>query len=290
MDTISAVTVDPGNLDQLRAWDGDEGAYWAANADAFERGIAGFDPPFLDAAAISPADRVLDVGCGTGSTSRAAARRAPAVSVLGVDLSSAMLAVARRKAEQERLSNVDFLQADAQIHPFDAASFDVAISRTAAMFFADRVAALANIGRALTPGGRLVLLAWQPPQRNEWFLEVTGALACGRQLPPPPPEAPHPFSLADPAVVREVVSAAGYTDITIDGLDGVMDLGPDPRGAYDLMLGLLGWMLEGLDADGRRHALSALRRTIDAHTGQDGVRFAAAVCLIAARRPATPPQ
>src|SRR4051812_14359467 len=85
--------VHPGNLEQLRAWDGEEGAFWAANADIFEQAVAGFDPAFLDAAGIGRTDRVLDIGCGTGSTTRAAARRATAGSALGVDLSSAMLAL-----------------------------------------------------------------------------------------------------------------------------------------------------------------------------------------------------
>ena len=81
----------------MRAWDGDEGAYWAANADPFERSIADFDPAFLDAAGVGRTDRVLDVGCGTGGTTIAAARLAPEGSALGVDLSAAMLAVARRR-------------------------------------------------------------------------------------------------------------------------------------------------------------------------------------------------
>ncbi|MGY1780641.1 class I SAM-dependent methyltransferase [Geodermatophilus sp. SYSU D01036] len=288
MITTSTFPVHPGNLEQLRAWDGEEGAYWAAHADAFDRAVAGFDAALFDAAAIGPADRVLDVGCGTGGTTRAAARRAPAGAVLGVDLSAAMLAVARRRAAEEGLSHVDFVQVDAQVHPFPPRTFDVAISRTAAMFFADRVAALANVGRALVPGGRLSLLVWQPPERNEWFLELTGALAAGRQLPTPPPDAPHPFTLADPAVAREVVSAAGYTDITVEGIDGVMDLGGDRPGAHDFVLGLLGWMLEGLDRDARDRAVGVLRRSVDAHSGPDGVRFGAAVWLLAARRTGTP--
>src|SRR4051794_5364364 len=121
--------VHPGNVEQLRAWDGAEGAFWAANADLFERAIAGFDPALLDAAGIGPRDRVLDVGCGTGSPTRAAARRASSGFVLGVALSSAMLAIARRKVDEEGLPNVELMQADAQIHPLESASFDVAISR-----------------------------------------------------------------------------------------------------------------------------------------------------------------
>ena len=276
--------VHPGNLEQLRAWDGDEGAFWAANADTFERSIADFDPAFLDAGGVGRTDRVLDVGCGTGGTTIAAARLAPEGSALGVDLSTAMLAVARRTAEEEGLTNVEFLQADAQVHPFAPGAFDVAISRTAAMFFADRVAALANIAAALRPRGRLVLLVWQPPDRNEWFTGLTGALAAGRQLPPPPADAPHPFTLADPSVAARTVTAAGFTGVAVAGLDGVMALGPDADRAYDFALGLLGWMLTGLDDAARRRAEHALRRTIDAHAGPDGVRFGAATWLITADR------
>ena len=122
-----------------------------------------------------------------------------------------MLGYARRQAVEEGVTNASFEQADAQIHPFPAESFDVAISRTGAMFFGDLIAAFANIGRALVPGGRLVLVAWQPLATNEWIREISGALACGRDLPAPPPDAPGPFSLSDPDQVRSILMAAGFT-------------------------------------------------------------------------------
>jgi SAM-dependent methyltransferase len=280
------VLVDPGNLAQLRAWDGEEGAYWAAHADTFELSVADYDQAIFDAAAITPSERVLDIGCGTGGTALEAARRAHRGSVLGVDLCSAMLTVARGLAEAQSLHNVSFLQADAQIHPYPRASFDVAIGRTSAMFFADRVAALANVRRALTAGGRLVLLVWQPPQRNEWFLELTGAMAAGRTLPTPPPDAPHPFALADPAVARDVLSTAGYAEVAVRGLERTMNLGSHPQEAYEWALGLLAWMLDGLDDETRHRAQEALHRTIDTHHGADGVRFGSATWLLTARNPA----
>ena len=135
---------------------------------------------------------MLDVGCGTGQTTRDAARAASAGSALGVDLSSRMLDHARRRATEEGVTNVTFAQADAQIHPFEPGAYDVAISRTAAMFFGDHVAAFSNIGRALRSGGRLVLVTWQPLPGNEWIREISGALAAGRDLPAPPPDAPAP--------------------------------------------------------------------------------------------------
>ena len=189
------VLVDPDNAEQLAAWNGTEGAYWAEHAEHFDRAIAGHDRPFQQAAAIQPSDRVLDVGCGNGQNTRDAARIARAGSALGVDLSAAMLDYARRVAEAEGLTNVSFLQADAQIHPFEPAGFDVAICRTSAMFFADHIAALANVARALRAGGRLVLLTWQPLSGNEWLEKIARAFAAGREPRIPPPGI-GPFALS----------------------------------------------------------------------------------------------
>ena len=202
MSATNSVHVDPSNAEQLRAWDGEEGAYWADKAEYFERALAAYHDPFFAAAAVGVADRILDVGCGTGLTTRDAARSATSGSALGVDLSSRMIEHARSRAVAEGIGNVSYEQVDAQIHPFEPRTFDVAISQTGAMFFGDLTAAFVNVGRALKPGGRLVLLSWQPPANNAWVRELTGALAAGRDLPAPPPDAPGPFSLDDPERVR----------------------------------------------------------------------------------------
>ena len=196
-----------------------------------------------------------------------------------------MLAVARRRAHDAGLGNVEFLQADAQVHAFDEGPIDLALSRTAVMFFSDRVAALANVRRALRPGGRLVLLVWQGPERNDWFLELTGALAVGRPLPAPPPSAPHPFAMADPAATRGDLLEAGYTGVDVVGLERPMFLGQDPQSAHAFALALLGWMLDGLDPDGQGRARDALRATVDAHTGPDGVTFGSAAWLVTGSAP-----
>lgn len=280
MTTTGRVPVDPDNAEQLQAWDGAEGAYWAAHADHFERALTAHQDTFFGAAAIGRGDQVLDVGCGTGGTTRQAARLAPAGAVLGVDLSAAMLDVARRRAAADGLTNADFEQADAQIHPFEVSAFDVVIGQTSAMFFGDRVAGLANVGRALRPGGRVALLTWQSVDANEWFREIAGALAVGRDLPAPPPEAPSPFSLADPDVVRAVMWAAGYGDVSVESTIAPMWFGEDADDAYGLVSGLMGWMLEGLEADGRARALEDLRATIAAHETPDGVLYESATWTI----------
>ena len=285
MTATNAVPVDSSNVEQLRAWDGDEGEYWADNAEYFDRSVAAYHERLLAAAAIGERDHVLDVGCGTGQTTRDAARAASAGSALGVDLSSRMLDYARRRAAEEGVTNVTFAQADAQIHPFEPGAYDVAISRTAAMFFGDHAAAFSNIGRALRPGGRLVLVTWQPLAGNEWIREISGALAAGRDLPAPPPDAPGPFALSDPDRVRALLTSAGFADVELDGTTAGMWFGNDADDAHRFVLGLMGWMLEGLDDAGRARAIDALHATMAAHETPDGVLFESAAWTIQATRP-----
>lgn len=284
MATTSAVPIDSTNAAQLNAWDGDEGGYWADNAEYFDRSVAAYHERLMATAAIREPDRILDVGCGTGQTTRDAARAASAGAALGVDLSSRMLDYARRRATEEGVTNATFTQADAQIHPFAPEGYDVAISRTAAMFFGDHVAAFTNIGRALRPSGRLILVTWQALPHQEWMREISTALAAGRDLPTPPPNA-GPFALSDPDRIRTLLTSAGFTDVELDGADCPMWFGNDADQAHRMMLGLMGWMLEGLDEDGRARASDALHDTMAAHETPDGVLFESATWITQATRP-----
>ncbi|WP_028938264.1 class I SAM-dependent methyltransferase [Pseudonocardia spinosispora] len=280
------LAVHDSNVEQRDWWDGRTGEYWAANADRYNEGLAGYHGSLLDAAAVEPADTVLDIGCGNGLTTRDAARRASSGSVLGVDLSSPMLALARRLTERERLGNVTYEQGDAQVHPFAAERFDVALSRCGSMFFGDPPAAFGNIARALRPGGRLVLLTWQSPEHNEWQRTFRPIAAAGRDLPVPPPGAPGPNSLSDPDVVHGLLGSAGFDDIRLTDLRAPMYFGPDPDDACRFISGQLAFLLDDLDPDTKAGALAALRADMAAHhTATDGVRYDSATWLIEAHRP-----
>jgi SAM-dependent methyltransferase len=278
--TLNRAQVDPSNVEQARAWDGDEGTYWAANAERFDALLAAYRNPLLQTAAIGSAEQVLDIGCGTGQTSRDAARAAASGAVLGIDLSSQMIDLARRLAVADGIANARFVQGDAQVYAFEPEAFDIAISRAGATFFGDPVAAFRNIAGALRSGGRLTLLASQALQHNEWLIETFGALAGGRDVPTPPAEAPGPFAFADPDRVHAILGTAGFHDIRVNSLSAPMYLGTDASDACDFVLGLFGWLVNRLDEGGRARALDALRATLTAHQTDQGVAYDSSVWIV----------
>lgn len=284
MTATHALSVAPTNTAQAQAWNGPEGRFWAAHASAFEEVHAGYDAALFDVAAVEGADQVLDVGCGTGSTTRTAARLAQRGDATGVDLSADMTDVARYRAAAEGLTNIRFVQADAQVHPFPTGSVDVVLSRTGAMFFGDPVAAFGNLARALRPGGRLALLVWQSPEHNSWFSLISTTLLAGRPRPTPPEGAPGPFSLSRPERTRELLVSTGFTDPVVTGVTAPMLFGPDADAALELVLGTAGWLLDGLDADARARAVDQLRDALAAHRTPRGVELDSAAWLVAARR------
>ena len=274
------------NVEAAAAWNGEEGERWTEDADRYDRASWRHWQHLVDAGVISPTDAVLDVGCGTGKSTRDAGRltRGP---VVGIDLSAPMLELARERTEADGLDHVAYVQGDAQVHPFEEHAFDLAMSSFGAMFFGDPVAAFTNIGRGLRPGGRVGLLAWRELPRNEWLMALRGALAAGRELPVPPPDAPTPFSLADPHRVRGILGAAGFDDVDFDPIDQPIEFGSDANDAFAFMqtMGIVRGLTHDLDDDARAQAIDELHQTVVAHTTADGVLFGTSAWLITARRP-----
>jgi ubiquinone/menaquinone biosynthesis C-methylase UbiE len=224
-------------------------------------------------------DHVLDVGCGTGQTTRQAAREATAGSALGVDLSAPMIDRARELAQAEGLGNVSFQLADAEVHRFPPEQFDLAISRFGTMFFDDPAAAFANIGRALHPAGRLVMMVWQDHERNEWAVAIHESLEGAG-------ESVAPFSLADPATVEGVLDAAGFAEVSFTDVHEPVYYGPDVAVALDWVRGFTCTddALKRLDPAGAEDALQRLRETLAAHAGRDGIWYDSRAWIVTARR------
>jgi len=221
---------------------------------------------------IGAGDHVLDIGCGLGQTTRDAARMAGDGSVLGVDVSAAMIERARELTRAEGLGNVEYQCGDAQVHPFPPQRFDVVISRFGTMFFTNPVAAFANIRRALRPAGRLVMMVWQAHARNAWAVTIQSALR-GAATASSEPADTGAFSLGDPGTVERILGATGFAGIAFAEVQRPVYYGPDAAAALDFVLGFsnVREALEGMEPASAQHGLDRLRDAMAAHQRPDGV-------------------
>jgi SAM-dependent methyltransferase len=259
---------------------------WAEVREPLERQLAPLGRRALAALAPRPGESVLDIGCGGGETALELARAvAPDGTVMGIDLSAAVLAFARATAKG--CARVRFVQADAAVFPFEPASFDAAFSRFGVMFFADPTVAFINIRRSLRPNGRLAFVCWRALEENA--LDFLPLQAASAHLPPQSahdPDAPGPFAFAKAERVRGILQSAGFAEIEIAAHDERVGSGDlDTMLAVCSRVGALGKILRE-SPELRSAALPAVRAALAAHDGPDGVKLNAATWIVTARAPA----
>jgi len=230
-------------------------------------------------------DCVLDVGCGAGQTTRDAARIASEGRALGVDSSEQMIERARSLTRAEGLRNVTYECGDAQRHPFAPGRFDVAISRFGTMFFADPVAAFANIRRALRPAGRLVMMVWQNRDRNEWAVSIQRTLLGDEAASAGALAGSQAFSLGDPRAVEQILGTAGFGGIAFDEVREPVYYGPDVDAALDFVsqFASVQGIVASLPVGDRECALHRLRELLAGHRAHDGVWFESRAWIVTAR-------
>ena len=277
---------DAPNAAQAEYWNTGAGPTWASLQEKLDRQLAPLGRQAMAALALRAGDRILDIGCGSGDTTLDLARRvSPGGHVTGVDISRTLLHVAERRALGA--GDVAFVEGDAQVYPFEPASFDGVFSRFGVMFFADPVAAFVNLSRALKPAGRLAFVCWRAAMENPVLVAPMMAAAQHLPTPPPPPEpgAPGPFAFADADRVRGILQAAGFTDISVapfelpiggGGLEDTLELA--------LKIGPLGSMLRE-NPDKREVVIDAVRTLLAQHQGPDGVKLPSASWIVTARNP-----
>jgi SAM-dependent methyltransferase len=228
-------------------------------------------------------DQVLDIGCGAGKTTRQAARAARGGSAFGIDVSAAAIERARSLARDEAIHNATFTCGDAQVHRFPNDHFDLAISRFGTMFFDDANAAFLNISSALRPAGRLVMMVWQPAERNEWDAAIRQALGEA-QVSADAHTGSEAFSLADPPSVTELLRSAGLVDVTFTDIREPVYYGPDVTAALDWITGFTSTSeaLDGLDTAETADALGRLREMLTNHLTDTGVWFDSRAWIVTA--------
>jgi SAM-dependent methyltransferase len=273
----------PGNAEQVERWNGDSAQKWIANRERHRLAHQRLVPHLFAAAAISPGDHVLDVGCGCGETTITAAAAAPGGSALGLDLSAPMLEVARQLAAKAGVGNARFEQGDAQVYPLAPDRYDVVISKFGVMFFDDPAAAFANIAAAVRQGGRLAFLCWQDDDHNEMFGIPLRAFAECAQLPDPARDG----LFKDPRQVTELLSGAGWTDVRTEAINEQAWLGADVADVmrYIRRIRVVENLITELADDAlAERALACAAEQYAARLRPDGVWIDAGVWLVTARR------
>jgi SAM-dependent methyltransferase len=279
--TEMAETGPVANAAQARRWNGESGQYWITHRERHLFEHKNLVPHLFDAAAISPGERVLDVGCGCGATTISAARSAG--SAVGLDLSGPMLNEARRLAARAGVANAGFVRGDAQVCPLRSRSCDLIISSFGVMFFDDPAAAFGRLAATLRQRGRLAFLCWQHDMRNEVFAIPLRAFSA---YAPPQPRSDDGL-FADRRRIATLLSGTGWQDVQVRAISEPAWVGSDVADVMSYVRGMPA--IRGLaasieDQTVLERVLATIAGEYAARLRPDGVWVRAAAWLVTAGR------
>jgi SAM-dependent methyltransferase len=274
------------NEEQVRLWNGVSGRAWVDSVGLLDHIFQPFEDLLAGMVRPGAERRVLDVGCGTGAVTRAVARRLGAGgTALGVDLSQPMIDAARARTARDG-SRATFVCADVQTHEFEAAAFDLVLSRFGVMFFDDPVQAFTNLRRAASAGAPLLALVWRSPEQNPFMTaaeRVAAPLVPG--LPARAPGAPGQFAFEDAPRVRRILEQSGWRDVDLRPIDVTCTFAESDLVHYFTRLGPIARVLPGVDEATRAALIAAVRPAFDPYVHDGEVRFTAACWELSARAP-----
>ncbi len=267
-------------------WNAGAGEHWAASYERYDELLGGYGRAAISALDVEADEHVLDVGCGAGGMTLDIARLlAPRGTVVGIDLSKQMIAVARERAAAEGLTNVEFIEGDVTQYPFEPTSFDAFTSRFGVMFFEDPDVAFRRLAELLTSGGRAAFVCWQAASSNEWMSVPMDAML--KHVPAPPPSdplAPGPFAFADAERLRSILASSGFEEVMIDPIAMDQRLGADVDDAVGFMMSRSS--VQALLAPAReaeqQAAVLEVRDALGPHARDGGVFLGGAAWLVTA--------
>lgn len=277
------------NDEQAELWNGIAGRGWVEAQEVMDDLLRPFENRLLEELAVvmdeSPVRTLLDVGCGTGSTTMAAARRIGAGGrCVGVDISEPMLNHARSRAQaQAKDLAIEFIHADAQEHAIEKDFYDQIISRFGVMFFADSIRAFANLRNGIKSGGRLAFVAWRSPQENPFMTVPVKAAAQFVEIPPMPPNAPGQFGFADSKWVEHILTESGWRDVEIDAFDTVCSMPAVNLRSFLNNVGPVSRLLPNQEESRKQQIVDATIEQLEPFREGSEIRFDAACWLVRAR-------
>lgn len=270
-------------------WAGDMGARWLAHLDRFEGMIAPIGDALLRRANLPTGTVVLDLGCGGGTTTLAAARAvAPGGRAVGLDLSQDLIARARERALEAGADNIAFVCSDAAQVRLEAEAFDQLISRFGSMFFPEPPTAFAHLHGMLRAGGQIDLAVWAAPRENPWMAALVGVVRRYIDLPRPEPRTPGPFAFEDPEYLGDVLTTAGFSAVETEPWSGDLPFGgPGATTEEAVAFALTGMAfqdrIQALDARTIGQLSRELEDLYRARETPDGVMMPAKAWLVRAR-------
>ncbi|WP_257450187.1 class I SAM-dependent methyltransferase [Archangium lipolyticum] len=269
---------------QTTLWNGPAGRAWVEAQELLDQMFKPLEDLLVEAVFAGSGSRVLDVGCGTGSTTLAVARLLGAKGhCSGIDISEPMITAAQARAEREG-TPASFIRANAQNHAFEPASFDMIISRFGVMFFDDSVRAFANLRRAAKDDAELRFVAWRSPSENPFMTTAERAAApLLPNLPARKPDAPGQFAFADQRRVYRILEESGWAGIDIRPIDVACTLPEKELVRYLTRLGPLGLILHEADDRTRTRVIETVRAAFEPYVHGAEVRFTAACWMVGAR-------
>ena len=277
------------NAREVQYWNSAATQPWSKQHEPIDRLFAGLTQTVLDIAAPQPGERVIDIGCGSGTTVlELAVRVGPSGYVLGADISKQSVEKARQRLADAGIRQAEATLSDVSTHTFVPNSFDLAFSRFGVMFFSDPIATFANLHSAMKPSGRLALAVFRTPQENRWqAAPVAAVLHLLPPITPPGPEEPGQFSWADPTRVHRILEAAGFKEITLTPSDPAMLLA-GPKGAaeaadFAMQVGPVMRATLNASEEQREAVRSSLASFFQDQEGPQGIVLPGAIWIVTAR-------
>ena len=278
------------NEQQTEFWSGSGGEYWVVNQQQMDTMLEPLGARALTRIDLSGVRHLLDVGCGTGTTTMDIAARLPeGARVTGADLSVPMTEYARSRLAPAGISNADFMTCDLQTDELEADMFDAAFSRFGVMFFDQPVIGFSNIRTAMKSGAPLAFVCWQTPRENLWHsLAVAKAKEFIEMPAAPDPRAPGPFAFADADYVTSILTDAGFGDIVIEPHTQTVELfsGQDVRNAaenFARINPIISAFITEAGDDKAEPLIDGLAETLAPYHKKGALHFPSATWLVSAR-------
>jgi len=276
------------NKDQKEFWNGQKGNIWVSLEQKIDEMLDPLGDAALKVLAPKTNERVLDIGCGTATTTLKIAKSVGDNGlVTGVDISKPILECARQKAKKKLKHNIDFILADGQNHKFEFDSYDAVFSRFGVMFFGDAIAAFSNLKKATKTGGRLTFVCWADRLENEWMEVSTKVASQFLELPPKSaPKEPGPFAFEDLEYLKKVLVKAGWSKVEIKKYSTRNSVGRTVKESANFLsrMGPMSVPFEGAEEAIKRKVILSLEKSFSNYLTDNGVKMNFSTWIVTAQK------